>query len=71
MGPCVRRDDPPRACARPRPHQRVARFTHMRFPVSHRERSDCLGDANGSRECAPDDRLRIALAIRVTLYRQT
>jgi hypothetical protein len=32
MGPCVRRDDPLRARARPRPHQRAARFTHMRFP---------------------------------------
>jgi hypothetical protein len=32
MGPCVRRDDPPRACARQRPHQRAAQFRHMRFP---------------------------------------
>src|SRR5713226_3053903 len=32
MGPCVRRDDPLRGCARPRSHQRAAQFTHMRFP---------------------------------------
>src|SRR5216684_5799584 len=33
MGPCVRRDDPLRACARPRSHQRAAHFSHMRFPL--------------------------------------
>jgi hypothetical protein len=32
MGPCVRRDDPLRACARPRSHQRAAQFSYMRFP---------------------------------------
>src|SRR5260370_28282911 len=32
MGPCVRRDDPLKACVRPRPHQRAAQFSHMRFP---------------------------------------
>ncbi len=32
MGPCVRRDDPLRACATPIPHQHTAQFIHMRFP---------------------------------------
>src|SRR5258708_9459675 len=40
MGPCVRRDDPLRACARPLPHQRAAQFSHMRFPSLARGEAD-------------------------------
>jgi hypothetical protein len=36
MGPCVRRDDPLRARARPLPHQRAAQFSHMRSPCRKR-----------------------------------